>query len=141
PRRHRRKQQHHAEKLGPRELYPEVSGETEVGERLRHLRQAQLRVGGKAYLQTEERGDHPIEDGYSFWRGVGPDDGRLLQGRFHEALPPSLPTDRLVMSSPGAGLSCGLADATGAAPLSDAASIFVVSAPPGVRRHLRPAVG
>jgi hypothetical protein len=28
-----------------------------VGEHLRHLRQAQLRVGGEACLQAEERGD------------------------------------------------------------------------------------
>src|SRR5215831_1859193 len=33
PRRHRQKQQHHAEELGPRELHPEVGGEAEVGER------------------------------------------------------------------------------------------------------------
>src|SRR5213594_325871 len=46
-----------AEELAPRELHPEVGGEAEVGERLRHLRQAQLRVGGEAYLQAEERGD------------------------------------------------------------------------------------
>ena len=31
-----------------------------MGERLRHLREAQLRVGGEAHLQTEERGDDPI---------------------------------------------------------------------------------
>jgi hypothetical protein len=31
-----------------------------VGERLRHLRQAQLRVGGEAHLQAEWRGDDSI---------------------------------------------------------------------------------
>ena len=66
PRRHRGKQQHHAEELGPRELHPEVGGEAEVGERLRHLRQAQLRVGGEAYLQAEKRGDDPEADDDSF---------------------------------------------------------------------------
>src|SRR5258708_198884 len=60
PRRHRRKQQHHADELGPRELHPEPGGEAEVGERLRNLWKAQLRVGGEAYLQAEERGDDPI---------------------------------------------------------------------------------
>src|SRR5437867_8308 len=69
PRRHRGKQQHHAEELGPRELHPEVGGEAEVGERLRHLRQAQLRVGGEAYLQAEERGDDPEADDHSFGAG------------------------------------------------------------------------
>ncbi len=59
PRRHRGKYQHHAEELGPRELHPEVGGEAEVGERLRHLRQEQLRVGGEAHLQAEWRGDDP----------------------------------------------------------------------------------
>jgi hypothetical protein len=58
-RRHRRKQQRHAEELGQRELHPEVCGEAEVGERLRHLRQAQLRLGGEAHLQAEERRDDP----------------------------------------------------------------------------------
>ena len=48
PRRNRRKQQHHSEELGPRELYPEVGGEAEVGERLRHLWKAKLRVGREA---------------------------------------------------------------------------------------------
>src|SRR5262245_53794080 len=43
PRGHRRQQDHHAEKLGPRELHAEVIGEAEVSERLRHLWQAQLR--------------------------------------------------------------------------------------------------
>ena len=37
PRRHRRKQEHHAEELGPRELHPEPGGEAEVGEGLRNL--------------------------------------------------------------------------------------------------------
>src|SRR6202011_1023801 len=59
PRRQRRKQQYHAEELGPRELHPEVGGEAEVGERLRHLWQAQLRGGGGSYLQAEESGDDP----------------------------------------------------------------------------------
>src|SRR4030095_15682472 len=76
PRWHRRKQQHHAEELGPRELYPEVGREAEVGERLRHLRQTQLRVGGEAHLHAEERGDDPIDDGLGFggwsWRRRGP---------------------------------------------------------------------
>src|SRR6059036_2157862 len=58
-----------AEELAPRELHPEVGGEAEVGERLRHLRQAQLRVGGEAYLQAEERGDDPKADDYSFGAG------------------------------------------------------------------------
>jgi hypothetical protein len=70
PRRHRRKQQHHAEELGQREFHPEVVGEAEVGERLRHLRQAQLRVGGEAYLQAEERGDRPEADDDSFGAGM-----------------------------------------------------------------------
>src|SRR5262249_26665594 len=46
PRRHRRQHQHHAEELRPRKLHSEVGGKAEVAERLRHLRQAQLRVGG-----------------------------------------------------------------------------------------------
>src|SRR6059036_1063131 len=58
-----------AEELAPRELHPEVGGEAEVGERLRHLRQAQLRVGGEAYLQAEERGDDPEADDDSFGAG------------------------------------------------------------------------
>src|SRR2546427_9397638 len=69
PRRHRRKHQHHAEELGPRELHPEVGGEAKVAERLRHLRQAQLRVGGEAHLQAEERGDDPEADDDSFGAG------------------------------------------------------------------------
>src|SRR5258708_16344187 len=36
PCRHRRKQQHHAEELGPRELHPEVGGEAKLGARLPH---------------------------------------------------------------------------------------------------------
>src|SRR5262249_53174238 len=80
PRRHRRKQQHHAEELGPRELHSEVVGEAEVGEHLRHLRQAQLRVGGEAYLQAEERGDGPEADDYSFGAGHAQVRG-LLQGQ------------------------------------------------------------
>jgi hypothetical protein len=48
---------------------PEVGGEAEVGERLRHLRQAQLRVGGEAHLQAEERGDDPKADDHSFGAG------------------------------------------------------------------------
>src|SRR5258708_2216141 len=67
---------------------PEVGGEAEVGERLRHLRQAQLRVGGEAHLQAEERGDDPIDDGRGFGGGLGGHEGRLLQGRFHVVLPP-----------------------------------------------------
>jgi hypothetical protein len=59
------KQQHHTEELGPREFHPEVVGEAEVGKHLRHLRQAQLRVGGEAYLQAEERGDALEADDYS----------------------------------------------------------------------------
>src|SRR5215471_4899622 len=84
PRRHWRKHQHHAEELGPRELHPEIGREAEVRERLRHLRQAQLRVGGEAYLQAEERGDDPIDDGLCTRGGLSGDEGRLLQGRFHE---------------------------------------------------------
>ena len=42
--RHRRKQQYYTEELGPREFHPEVVGKAEVRERLRHLRQAQLRI-------------------------------------------------------------------------------------------------
>src|ERR1700681_4828368 len=49
PRWHRRKQQHHAQELGPRELHPEV--------------------GGEAYLQAEECGDDPEADDYSFGAG------------------------------------------------------------------------
>jgi len=59
PRRHRREQQHHAEELGQGELHPEVIGEAEVGERGRHLRHTQLRVGGEADLHAEERGGDP----------------------------------------------------------------------------------
>src|SRR5262249_13118943 len=66
PRRYRRKQQHHAEELGPRELHPEVGGEAEVGERPRHLRQAQVRVGGEAPLPAEGGGNDPEADDYSF---------------------------------------------------------------------------
>src|SRR5215467_8976480 len=87
PHRHRRQHQHHAEELRPRELHPEVGGKAEVGERLRHLRQAQLRVGGEAHLQAEERCDDPIDDGLSFEGGPSGDGGRLLQGRFHGVLP------------------------------------------------------
>src|SRR5436309_11214755 len=67
-RRHRRKQQHHAEELDPRELHPEVGGEAEVGERLRNLWKAQLRVGGEAYLQAEEHGDHNLWAPARVWR-------------------------------------------------------------------------
>ena len=59
PRRNRRKRQHHSDELGPRELYPEVGGEAEVGERLRHLWKAKLRVGREATLQAEVRRDDP----------------------------------------------------------------------------------
>ena len=90
PRRHRRKQQHHAEELGPRELHPEVVGEAEVGERLRHLRQAQLRVGGEAYLQAEERGDDPEADDDAFGAGdaqvSGPERRPRRGGRVPEGL-------------------------------------------------------
>jgi hypothetical protein len=55
----RRKKQHYAEEFGPREFHAEVGGEAEMGELLRHLRHAQLRVGGETHLQTEERGDDP----------------------------------------------------------------------------------
>ena len=41
-RRHRREQQHEPKELRPRELDPEVGGKAEVGERRRHLRQAEL---------------------------------------------------------------------------------------------------
>ena len=79
PRRHRRKQQHHAEELGPRQLHPEVGGEAEVRERLRDLRQEQLRVGGEACLQAEQRGDGPEADDDSLWSGAGP--GPWARGR------------------------------------------------------------
>jgi hypothetical protein len=62
-RRRGREHQRHAEELGPRKLRPEVGGEAELGELLRHHRQAQLRVSGEANLQAEERGDYPIDDG------------------------------------------------------------------------------
>src|SRR5260370_840841 len=81
-------QHRHAEELGPRELHPEVGGEAEVGERLRHLRQAQFRVGGEAHLQAEERGDDPIDDGLGF-------------GRFHGALPPTLQRFGALGGQPG----------------------------------------
>src|SRR5207245_5060070 len=101
PRRHRRKHQHHAEELGQRELHPEVGGEAEMGERLRPLRQAQLRVGGEAQLQAEERGDDPIDDGLGFAGGLGGDEGRLLQGRFHGVLPPTLQRFGALGGQPG----------------------------------------
>src|SRR6267142_6330389 len=101
PRRHRREQQHHAEELGPRELHPEVGGEAEVGERLRHLRQAQLRVGGEAHLQAEERGDDPIDDGLCLGGGPGGDEGRPLHGRFHGVLPPTLQRFGALGGQPG----------------------------------------
>src|SRR5262245_4221249 len=82
-RRHRQEKQDNAEELGPRELHAEVGREAEVGEHLRHLREAQLRVGGEAYLQTEESSDDPIADGRGFGAGPGGDEGRYLQGRFH----------------------------------------------------------
>src|SRR2546421_13060922 len=44
-------------------------GEAEVGERLRNLWKAQLRVGGEAYLHAEERGDDPEADDHSFGAG------------------------------------------------------------------------
>ena len=40
-----------------------------MGERLRHLRQAQLRVGGEAHLQAEERGGDPEADDYPLRAG------------------------------------------------------------------------
>src|ERR1700741_2758641 len=83
PRGHRRKQQYHTEKLGPRELYSEVSGETEVGEHLRHVRQTQLRVRGEAHLQAEEPGNDPIDKGCAFRSGLRGDDRQLLLDRFH----------------------------------------------------------
>src|SRR5262249_10398990 len=88
PRRRWREQQRHAEELGQRELHPEVGGETEVFERLRHLRQAQLRVGGEAHLQAEKRGDDPEADDYSFGSGHAQVRG-VLHGRFHWFFPPS----------------------------------------------------
>src|SRR5215510_4809913 len=66
PRWQRREQQHDAEQLGPCELHPEVVGETEVSEHRRHLRQAQLCVGGEAYLQAEECGNDPEAEDDSF---------------------------------------------------------------------------
>src|SRR5262245_17282136 len=42
PCRHGRKQQHHTDELGPRELDPEIVGEAVAGERVRDLGQAQL---------------------------------------------------------------------------------------------------
>src|SRR5262245_23064395 len=67
----RGKQQQHAEELGQREFHPEVcSGEAQVRERLRHLRQGHLRVGSEAHLQAEERGDCPIDDGLGFRGGL-----------------------------------------------------------------------
>src|SRR4029079_9012561 len=65
PPRQRREQHRDADQLGPRVLHPEVVGEAEVGERRRHLRQAQLRGGGEADLQAEQRGDDPeTDDGF-----------------------------------------------------------------------------
>ena len=66
--------------LGQRELHPKVGGEAEMGERLGHLRQAQLRVGGEAHLQAEERGDDPIDDGRNSGIGSGGREGWLPQG-------------------------------------------------------------
>ena len=54
PGRHRRKHHHHSEGFCPGELHPEVVGKAEMRECRRHLRQAQLRVGGEAHLQAEE---------------------------------------------------------------------------------------
>ena len=56
-------------RIGPREFHPEIGGEAEVGERLRDLRQNQLRVGGETYLQAEERGDGPEADDDAFGAG------------------------------------------------------------------------
>ena len=101
PRRHRHKQQHDGEQLGPRELHPEVAREAEMGQRLRHLRQAQFRVGGEAHLQAKERGDDPIDDGLGLAGGLGGDEGPLLLGRFHGVLPPSLQRFRALGGQPG----------------------------------------
>src|SRR5207247_2994060 len=62
-------------------------------------RQAQLRVGGEAQLQAEERGDDPIDDGLGFEGGLG--EGRLLQGRFHGVLPPTLQRFEALGGQPG----------------------------------------
>ena len=86
PRRHRREQQRHAEELGPRELNPEVGREAEVNERLRHLGQAQLRVGGEAYLQAEERGDYPEADDDAFGARPAQVRGRERRSRCGERL-------------------------------------------------------
>ena len=48
------------------------------GECLRHLRQAQLRVGGEAYLQAEERGEGPEADDDACGAGML---GRWARGR------------------------------------------------------------
>src|SRR5678815_1481130 len=83
---HRRKQQHHTEELGPRELHPEIVGEAVASERVRHLWQAQLRIRGEAHLQAEQRGGDPEADDDATRSGagggLGDDEGRVVQGRF-----------------------------------------------------------
>src|SRR5262249_33182191 len=64
-------------------LRPEVVREAKVCERLGHLRQAKLRVGGEANLQAEERSGDPVEDGLRFGSDPCGNEAGLLQGRFH----------------------------------------------------------
>src|SRR6266852_3059123 len=62
----------------------------EVGERLRHLRQAQVRVGGEGYLQAEECGDDPEADDYSFGARDAQVRGREGRSRCGDRLPSGL---------------------------------------------------
>src|SRR5262249_18620219 len=113
PRRHRRKQQYHAEEFGPRKLDTEVVGEAEMGEHLRYLRQAQLRVGSEAYLQAEERrrgpeanhdsfgAAHLLDDSLGVGGGLGDEESRILQSRFHGILPPTRQRFGAVVVQPG----------------------------------------
>jgi hypothetical protein len=65
-RRHRRKQQHHAEELGQREFHPEVVGEAELGERLKEWAYAGFAITlGSALIPHRSVGDGPEAWGFA----------------------------------------------------------------------------
>ena len=68
--------------------------------RLRHLRQAQLRVGSGAYLQAEERGDDLEADDRSSGAGHAQVLG-LLHGQSHGLLPPRIQRFGVLVGQPG----------------------------------------
>src|SRR5262249_50479000 len=88
-------------------------GEVEMSEQLRDARRAQWRVGSEAYLQAEERrrgpeanhdsfgAAHLLDDSLGVGGGLGDEESRILQSRFHGILPPTRQRFGALVVQPG----------------------------------------